>query len=374
MEGVAQPLVIRSRQGAWWDLLPIYSLYQLVFNLTGLALILWLWGSFAFSQPILLGAVLLAWVQQYRLRPALLDISRAQADRLAALLDAQGRYARSDHDGRWRATGKQGWEPWPHQHIEFLPRPDGVTVAAPHNILHRLWDDLALLEERGLAAVAQQRKSEADLAAPQLPWTVHGPTALIGAMCVAAWLVHLPEGMSRWGVSGLALAQGRYATILLHMFAHGGLMHLWLNMVLLSMFGGTLVARLGLVPQSWLRFLALFLCSGVMGAALYLLAHPAGTVPMIGASGALYGVIGLVVRLPAEGDALQPLRSRRMLRIYWSLIKDNLFLIVLLGVMFLGSGSKVGLAWEAHLGGFLFGLLVGPFFLPSTAERAAPRS
>jgi membrane associated rhomboid family serine protease len=372
MEEAAQPLVIRSRQGAWWDLLPIYSLYQLVFNLIGLALILWLWGSFAFSQLILPAAVLLAWVQQYRLRPALLDISRAQADTLMALLDAQGFYARSDYDGRWRSTGKQGWEPWPHQHIEFLPRPDGVTVAAPHNILDRLWDDLALVEERGLAAVAQESKSAADTADLQLPWTVHGPTALVGAICVAAWLMHLPEGMSRWGVSGLALAQGRYGTILLHMFAHGGLMHLWLNMFALAAFGGTLVSRLGTVPQSWLRFLALFLSSGLAGAALYLVVHRGGTVPMLGASGALYGLIGLLVRAPTGRDTLLPIHAPQLRRVGWGLIKDNLFLIALLWVLSFGSGFAGGLAWEAHLGGFLFGLLVGPFFLPPAAEQEAP--
>jgi membrane associated rhomboid family serine protease len=194
------------------------------------------------------------------------------------------------------------------------------------------------------------------------------PTAMLGTACVVAWVwysaVHQSAGMVDWGLSGAALAQGRFETIFLHMFAHGSAMHMIMNMTMLAAIGDVLTARLGSPPLSWLRFLLLFLLSGLAGAALYLAVHPAGTVPMVGASGALYGLLGLLIRAPADGAGLLPVKSRRIRRVSWDLVKQNAFLFALLAAIAWTSGAAGGLAWEAHLGGFLFGLLVGPTLLP----------
>lgn len=121
-------------------------------------------------------------------------------------------------------------------------------------------------------------------------------------------------------------------------------------------------------PLNWLRFLVLFILSGLAGAALFLTLHPAGTVPMLGASGALYGLIGLLIRAPANGGELLSVQSTRIRRIGLDLIKQNAFLFALLALMSWSNGGPGGLAWEAHLGGFLFGLFVGPKFLPRTSK------
>ncbi|WP_420138511.1 rhomboid family intramembrane serine protease [Sphingomonas sp.] len=362
--------MIRSCGGAWRDVVPVYSAYQLVFNVIGLAFLMALWAFFGVWWPVMLVPALLAWVYQYRLRPAHVDISAGQADRLMTLMRAQNIYARSDWDGRWRATGRSGWEPWPHCYVAFVPHPEGMTVTAPHNVLERLWLDLAVVEEDGLEATLRDHAAPEDEEEPAtpLPWTAHGPGALIGAFCIVAWLAHPGRGMASWGVSAQTLAQGRFQTVLLHMFAHGNLIHLLLNMVALAAFGGPLMVRMGTVPQNWLRFLSLFLCSGLAGAVCYLLFHPSGAVPMIGASGALYGVIGLLIRAPADQAPLLPLGSPQLRKLASDLIKSNAFLWVLLSILSVGPGG--GLAWEAHMGGFLFGLLIGPFFLPNRRDRA----
>jgi membrane associated rhomboid family serine protease len=205
---------------------------------------------------------------------------------------------------------------------------------------------------------------------------VHVPSAILVATCVLAWIWTLattgPDGMGNWGVSGAALSHGRFETIFLHIFAHGGAMHLVMNMTMLAAIGGTLTARLGSPPLNWLRFLLLFFVSGLAGAVLYLSLHPAGSVPMLGASGALYGLLGLLVRLPADGVTPLPVKSIRIRRLGWDLIKQNAFLFALLAVISWSSGTVGGLAWEAHLGGVHCALLVGPKLVPraSTSSRS----
>jgi membrane associated rhomboid family serine protease len=203
-----------------------------------------------------------------------------------------------------------------------------------------------------------------------VPWHAYVPVGMLAAGMTAAWLFYFPHGMRDWGISGAALAAGRYETIALHMFAHGPLFHILMNMVALVSIGGLLVARLGAPPLAWLRFLAFFLLSGLAGTAFYLAIHPHGTVPMVGASGALYGLFGLLLRLPAEPGPLLSLRTPRMRRAVIELIKDNLWLFALLLLPILLSGGQGGLAWEAHLGGLLFGLFAGPRFLPAEERRA----
>lgn len=207
-----------------------------------------------------------------------------------------------------------------------------------------------------------------------VPWHAQVPGAVLAVAMTAAWLLHFPRGMGAWGISGAALAEGRYETIALHMFAHGPLFHIVMNMMALVALGPPLVARLGTPPGAWLRFLAFFVASALAGTALYLALHPHGDVPMLGASGALYGLLGLLLRLPPEPGPLLSLRTPEMRKVAIELLKSNAWLFVMLALLALSSGGRGGLAWEAHLGGFLLGLLAGPNFLPrwdDAAEDAA---
>ncbi|KQS01527.1 hypothetical protein ASG11_17905 [Sphingomonas sp. Leaf357] len=203
-----------------------------------------------------------------------------------------------------------------------------------------------------------------------VPWHARVPGAALIAIMTLLWLGHIRTGgMGAWGVSGAALADGRWRTVPLHMFAHGGAAHILMNGVALFVLGGPLVARMGDPPLGWPRFVALFLASGLAGMALFLAIHPYGVVPMLGASGAIYGLLGLLIRLPVEGEALMPIRSARTRKILLDLVKANAWLVVLLAIPALLLGQSGGLAWEAHLGGFLFGLFAGPWFLPGVRTR-----
>jgi len=192
---------------------------------------------------------------------------------------------------------------------------------------------------------------------------------LFAVAMALAWLWHIPSGgMMAWGISGAALAQGRFETIALHMFAHGGALHILMNDSALIAISGPLIARMGSPPLSWLRYMGLFVLCGLSGAALYVAIHPFGSVPMLGASGAIYGLLGLLLRLPSEGTQLEPVRSSRTRAATISLIKDNFWLFLMLTVPSLLSGQSGGLAWEAHLGGFAAGLFLGPFLLPRSSS------
>lgn len=371
----AQELVIRSRYGIVRDLIPIYSLYQLAINLAVLATVLWMIWSIERVPPLLILGLLLGWVWQYVYRPSEMMVTAEQANWLETILARQEYYARSDTDDRWRVADQPIWRRWPHQFIAIIPGPGAVKLIAPRDAMVSMRDAIELREENGDLLVALNDKGfdHEPPKSDELPWHRHVPAALLGAACggVGIWQIY-SGNMTGWGLSAQGLSQGRYETIFMHMFAHGSGMHFGMNMSALVAIGGTLATRLGPIPMNWLRFIVLFVLSGLAGAALYLALHPGGTVPMVGASGAVYGLLGLLIRTQAGDGTISSIRSTRIRRISWDLAKQNAFLFVLLALMAWASGTSGGLAWEAHLGGFLFGLFVGPKFLPRNPLADTP--
>jgi len=142
-------------------------------------------------------------------------------------------------------------------------------------------------------------------------------------------------------------------TILTSMFMHVGWLHLLGNMWFLWIFGDNLEDRMG--P---LKFVGFYLLTGVIGAVAQCLLLPTSLVPMVGASGAVAGVLGgyvllfpraRVVSLTIIGGA--PVPAWIFLGLWFA------------GQLFLGDSS--GIAWMAHVGGFLAGLgLVRLFVAP----------
>ena len=132
-------------------------------------------------------------------------------------------------------------------------------------------------------------------------------------------------------------------TILSSMFVHDGFWHLFGNMVTLYFFG-TFLARL--IGNNW--FLLLYFVGGIAGNALYLwLGEPLSLV--IGASGAVYAIAGaLVVMMP-----------KLPVRLYF-VIPVPLWAVVL--VFFVLWSFIPGVAWQAHIGGLVVGLIAGFFF------------
>ncbi|WP_165961138.1 rhomboid family intramembrane serine protease [Qipengyuania sediminis] len=193
------------------------------------------------------------------------------------------------------------------------------------------------------------------------PWALV-PAVLLAVPMVAAFALYGfgPAGMLEWAVSREGLAAGYPAPVLLHMFAHAGLLHIGFNLAALLALTPAVVDRLGpLSMRSLAAYLALFLACGLGGLLLWL-AFP-HTAPMLGASGAIFGLLGFILRQPDPEAPPVPLTSRAIGNAFWTFVKLHLPLIAIFLIPVLLGGSGFGLAWEAHLGGFMAGLLLwGP--------------
>jgi len=144
-------------------------------------------------------------------------------------------------------------------------------------------------------------------------------------------------------------------TVLTSMFLHGSWFHLLGNLWFLWIFGPAVEDALGHG-----RFLALYLLGGVAAAASQVLVDPSSPLPMLGASGAIGAVLAAYV-------SLYPMR-----RITTLLFVGEWFLLNLFqGVGALGASSG-GVAWWAHVGGFLSGLLLVRVLFPRRDDRIDP--
>jgi len=190
------------------------------------------------------------------------------------------------------------------------------------------------------------------------------PGVVLAGILVAVFIIYaFSGGMLDLAVSSQSIREGRIATLFTHMAAHAGLMHLWLNVTALVALSKVPIRRFGPGVRVLLAFAALLILSGLTGGLLFLAINPYGTVPMVGASGAICGLLGFAARLDPESPALVPLLSVRVGRALVDFARWNIVLFLALYLLVSSSGGMGGLAWEAHLGGFAAGLLGAPFFL-----------
>jgi membrane associated rhomboid family serine protease len=135
-------------------------------------------------------------------------------------------------------------------------------------------------------------------------------------------------------------------TILTAMFVHYDIWHIFGNMLTLYYFGRVLSQ---LVGQN--KFLLLYFGGGLLGNALYILLAPPQSIA-IGASGAIYAIAGaLVVMMPTMRVAI------------WGILPLPLWMVILLFFVLWSLPNVVpGIAWQAHIGGLVAGLIAGFFF------------
>ena len=141
------------------------------------------------------------------------------------------------------------------------------------------------------------------------------------------------------------------------MFLHGGILHLLGNMLFLWVFGSSVEDRLG-----HLSYLFFYLLCGLGAGVTHILANWGSSVPSIGASGAISGIMGAyIVLFPFSRIlTLVPLlfffftvRIPALLMIgYWFAIQ------FLSGLSSLGEANQGGVAWWAHIGGFVMGAIL----------------
>src|SRR3990172_2524873 len=165
--------------------------------------------------------------------------------------------------------------------------------------------------------------------------------------------------INTWGLVPARLwaePQITWTTIFSAIFLHGGWFHIASNMWVLFIFGDNVEERMG-----GLAYLVFYLLSGVAAGLLQAYLLPGSTVPMIGASGAIAGVLGAYLVLFPRARIL----SLVPLLFIFTLIEIPALIFLLLwfaaqvfsGFLSLGGASGSGVAWWAHIGGFMFGLL-----------------
>ncbi len=159
------------------------------------------------------------------------------------------------------------------------------------------------------------------------------PAVLFGEATLPRDLAHAPAALS----------------LVTSMFLHGGFMHLAGNMLFLWVLGDNVEDAMG-----HKRFVAFYLLAGVVAALAHGLADPASKVPMIGASGAISGVIGAYLVLHPKA------RIKVLVSYFLVWLPAYVVLGAWIGLQFLSaamdSGGAGGVAWWAHIGGFFAGI------------------
>ena len=177
--------------------------------------------------------------------------------------------------------------------------------------------------------------------------------------------------LNTWGLVPARLwadPQSTWITILSSMFLHGGWFHMLSNMWILFIFGDNVEDRMG-----GGLYLLFYLLSGVAAGLMQALLLPGSPVPMVGASGAIAGVLGAYLILYPRARIL----SLVPIVFVFTLIEIPAVVFLLFwfasqlfsGFLSLGGASGSGVAWWAHIGGFLFGTLSVFLF----AKRRSPR-
>lgn len=229
------------------------------------------------------------------------------------------------------------------------------------------------------------------MSAPNQPlFNVPGSVLAVIALLVAIHAVRffMPADLDNWFVVASAFVPSRYAgdmqllpgglvsavlSPVTYQLVHGNLTHLLFNGLWLLAFGGAIAMRVGTR-----RFLAFTLFAGIVSAAIYLAFHWGARTPVIGASGAVAGLMGGTMRFlfsaldsggiwrlreAPRSVALMPLKvaltDKRVLVATAILVGINL--LTFAGVDSAGVDAA-SIAWEAHIGGYLAGLLTFGFF------------
>ncbi len=170
--------------------------------------------------------------------------------------------------------------------------------------------------------------------------------------------------VKRWALVPADVVAGHHwITLLTSMFLHGGWLHILGNMLFLWVFGPEIEDVMGAG-----RYLAFYLLGGPVAACTQVALSPTSTIPVLGASGAIAAVMGVfLITFPQD-----QIRTVLLLGIFFTVTRIRALVLVGLwfllqvisaaGVLATTHAQQGGTAYIAHVGGFLFGLLVGRFF------------
>jgi membrane associated rhomboid family serine protease len=210
-----------------------------------------------------------------------------------------------------------------------------------------------------------------------VPWVTFA--ILAANIGVYVWQVLSPLSdlaiVSRYGAVPYALTSfdrvqpiSPFATVFTSMFMHGGLFHLMGNMLYLWIFGDNVEDALG-----HFRFLLFYLLAGIFAVYGHAISDASSLVPLVGASGAVSGVLGAYLLLFPRAKV----STLVFFGLFWVIQIPAVIIIGMWALMqFMnGAASAVaephggGVAWFAHIGGFLFGFLTIKLWMPSRIKR-----
>jgi membrane associated rhomboid family serine protease len=256
---------------------------------------------------------------------------------------------RQSDESRFSVTDQQEAQRGEPESIEAEPQRQPVFNVAPVVV--------ALI---GLCAAIYGLLSYLESVDPELYWLVLAKTAFIPL---------LYSGQFEMDVSAIS-APITYSLL------HASIAHLAINMIWLLAFGSPLANRMGAA-----RFLLFWVATAVAAAALHYLFHQYDAAPLVGASGAIAGMMGAAARFgfridrsvekPAFSGRPLPIMFVLRLRPVVTFLAIWMAVNLLSGLFGLVPGEEGAIAWEAHVGGFLAGFFGVGAFIP--AERQGAR-
>ena len=212
-----------------------------------------------------------------------------------------------------------------------------------------------------------------------MTWAIVGITSAVFVWEFRAHPQHLQDILYSFGIvparyshPDWALRVGfpidSYLSLLTSVFLHAGLIHLVGNMWMFWIFGDNVEDRMGR-----LRFLAFYILCGTVAGLVHWLANPHSTVPAVGASGAIAGVLGAYIVLFPRARV-----QTFLLLLFWPVFFEvpAVFYILFWFVLQLLSGTAAllgpqqagGIAWWAHIGGFTAGVVLHRLFIKSRRQ------
>lgn len=167
--------------------------------------------------------------------------------------------------------------------------------------------------------------------------------------------------ITSWGFVPANLLAGNFywalVTVFTSIFIHGGLLHVGGNMLYLWVFGDNIEEALGSF-----NFLIFYFLAGVAGSFAQFAVYPASRMPMVGASGAVAGVLGAYLLLFPGSRILTAVIFLFFIRLVylpaWLLLGFWILIQFFHGFLSLGVATGGGVAWFAHIGGFLAGIFL----------------
>ncbi|ADL07391.1 rhomboid family intramembrane serine protease [Thermosediminibacter oceani] len=175
----------------------------------------------------------------------------------------------------------------------------------------------------------------------------------------------IPVKITKLVVSGAPFSLGDLYPFITSIFLHGSTLHLISNMWILWLFGDNVEDRMGHI-----RFLLFYLLSGVIAGVFHLVFNPLSRVPVVGASGAIAGVMGAYFVLFPSARIITLVPTFFLVPIFIQIPAVVYLFLWFLAQLYsgtvlsvIGGAAVSGIAWWAHIGGFVSGVLLNRFFL-----------